>query len=676
MRISNRVLAASIVLAILVVAGPPRPAPAALFTHVMNTVGQAWGDYNNDGYSDIFGKSSYWTNDYANNPGNPFIAHDNALGGLTHTWNTSLGDYDNDGFLDAFGYIAGQLRGNQGGIPVIYRNDGGNGFTDVSNIIQPASLTPASVNRGHHVVDLNGDGFLDMYATSWVTTWVSYVGPPDRDVIWTNNGGNSYTHTWTSPSARNGKGSTHADFDRDGDQDVYVSNYWYDQNYLWVNNGFNGSSGLSNEAGSRGASISGHTQGSTFGDFNGDGDLDIFVANFDHGSNPELRFLISRGEAGGYKFTDVGRRGVVQVEPFDSGVSADFDNDGDLDLFTTTHGGYGNIRARLYANNGAGDEFQMSRVDESLGLLSMRSGTSHAAWGDYDNDGFVDLIADGKLWHNPGAANWPDNHYLKLKLKGGQGDNGLVNQAAIGAQVRVEVPGVGTVTRQVSGSTGQGMQNDLTIHLGLGNQTDPVDVEIFWPDGTTHVHPNVAVDQYLVIDIEEGGAPDCNFNRDSGCDVLDLDLLYTTTGHNLVNGVSADGLGKFDLNDDDVVNNLDIDEWLVLAGIDKGYETPFLRGDTDGLSGTSPDLRTVNLFDYNVMVGFFDPMGSRGPHGWSDGNFDGDVDIDISDYNALVGNFKISGGYGAAITAVPEPASAILLLAGLLAAMVARPRII
>lgn len=672
MRISKCVLSTSVVLAILVVAGLPRLAPAANFTHVMNTVGQAWGDYNNDGYSDIFGKSTYWTNDYANNPGNPFIEHPNALDGLTHTWNTSLGDYNNDGFIDAFGYIAGQLRGNEGGKPVIYQNDGGTGWTDVTSIVQPASLTPASVNRGHHVVDINGDGFLDMYATSWVTTWVNYIGPPDRDVMWTNSGGNSYSHTWTSPSARNGKGSTHCDFDRDGDQDIYVSNYWYDVNYLWVNNG---SGGLSEKAGAYGAAISGHTQGSTFGDFNNDGDFDIFVSNFDHASNPELRFLINGGEASDYRFTDVGKRGVIQLEPFDSGVPADFDNDGDLDLFTTTHGGYGNIRARLYANNGAGGEFQMSRVDESLGLLNMRSGTTHAAWGDFDNDGFVDLIADGKLWHNPGAARWPDNHYLKIKLKGGQGDNGLVNQAAIGAQVRVEVPGVGTVTRQVSGSTGQGMQNDLTVHLGLGTNTDPVDVEIFWPDGTTHVHSNVAVDQYLIIDIADGkGVPTCNFNGDSVCNEADLEAMYAAAGHNMVNGVSADGLGRYDLNHDDVVDNLDIDEWLVLAGTDKGYATPFLRGDTNGLDNMSPDVRQVNLFDYNVMAGFFDPLGERGPWKWSDGNFDGDTDIDISDYNALVGNFNVSGGYGAAITSVPEPAALMLLLVGLVAAMMTRRR--
>ena len=688
MQANNLHQAARFVLAILVFLGAPYATRGANFVKVMDTVGQSWADYNNDGYSDIFGKSSYWTNDYANNPdswdgipGTPFIEHANALGGLTHTWNTSVGDYNNDGFVDAFGYIAGQLRGNQGGIPVIYQNDGGSGFTDVSStVVKPANITPASVNRGHHLADFNGDGFLDMYATSWVTTWVTYIGPPDRDVIWMNDGGTSFSHTWSAPSPRNGKGSTHCDFDRDGDQDVYVSNYWYDANYLLVNEGFNGTTGLNNQP--RGAATSGHTQGSTFGDFNNDGDFDIFVANFDHGTNPESRFLLNSGSPNYTFFEDVGKRGIIQVEPFDSGVAADFDNDGDLDIFTTTHGGYGSIPARLYANNGDFDNFQFSHVGNDLGLAgvwtdgNLVSGTSHAAWGDYNNDGFLDLIADGRLWKNPGALNWPDNHYLKIKLEGGQGRWGLVNESAIGAQVRVNVPGLGTVTRQVSGSTGQGMQNDLTVHLGLGTNTDPVDVEIFWPDGNTQIISSVEVDQYLIVDIDGPidfvdppavAPPTCDLDVNSVCNVEDLNKLYEDTGYDLVNGVSDRVSLRYDFNSDGIVNNLDIDVWLDLAATANGYDSPYLRGDTAGLSGTSPDARDINLFDYNVMAGFFDPLGQRGPYLWSKGNFDGDGDIDLGDYNALVANFSLAGGYGAASTAVPEPTALLLFGLGCLA---------
>ena len=687
MQANNLSQAARFVLAILVLAGATKFSSAAeFFDPVMDTVGQSWADYNNDGYSDIFGKSSYWTNDYANNPdswfgvpGTPFIEHANALGGLTHTWNTAMGDFNNDGLVDATGYLGGQLNGNTGGTPVIYRNDGGDVWTDVtSTVVQPTSIAPESVNRGHHLADFDGDGFLDMYATSWVTVWVSYVGPPDRDTLWMNGGGTSLTHTWSAPAPRNAKGSTHCDFDRDGDQDVYVSNYWYDANFLLVNEGFNGSTGLNNQP--RGAGTSGHTQGSTFGDFNNDGEFDIFVSNFDHGPNPDSRFLLNSGGPN-YTFTNVGLKGIIQVEPFDSGVPADFDNDGDLDIFTTTNNGYGAIPARLYANNGDFDNFQFTHVGIEYGLagewsggqyhggVSLTSGTSHAAWGDYNNDGFLDLIADGTLWRNPGAENWPDNHYLKLKLQGGEGRWGTVNESAIGTQVRVNVPGLGTITRQVSGSTGQGMQNDLTVHLGLGTNTDPVDVEIFWPDGNTQILSNVAVDQYLIVDIDGPidsvappplPPPSCDLNVNSVCDAEDLDKLYEDAGYDLVNGVSSRGFERLDLNSDGVVNNLDIDVWLDLAATDSGYDSSYLRGDTIGLGSTFPDVRDINLFDYNVLAGFFDPLGLRGPYPWSMGNFDGDGDIDLSDYNSLTANFNLAAGYDAASTAVPEPAAILL----------------
>ena len=76
-----------------------------------------------------------------------------------------------------------------------------------------------------------------------------------------------------------------------------------------------------------------------------------------------------------------------------------------------------------------------------------------------------------------------------------------------------------------------------------------------------------------------------------------------------------------------------------------------------------PEVRSVRLFDYNVLAGFFDPNGDNGPYLWHDGNFDGDRDIDLSDYNFLAANFNPTG-YGPS-QAVPEPASVVLCLLGL-----------
>ena len=101
--------------------------------------------------------------------------------------------------------------------------------------------------------------------------------------------------------------------------------------------------------------------------------------------------------------------------------------------------------------------------------------TYQAAWADFDNDGYLDLTTGGKLFRNPGGT----NHWLKVHLAG----NGRANKSAIGAQVRIQLDKQ-VLTRQVEGATGQGNQNDLTMHFGLGSRTGPVKLEVRWPDGS------------------------------------------------------------------------------------------------------------------------------------------------------------------------------------------------
>ena len=120
-------------------------------------------------------------------------------------------------------------------------------------------------------------------------------------------------------------------------------------------------------------------------------------------------------------------------------------------------------------------------------------------------------------------------------------------------------------------------------------------------------------------------------------------------------------LEKYDLNDDGIVDNLDIDEWLASAATGDGYDSPYLRGDTD-LD------RDIDLTDFSGLAANFDPSNSSGPHPWEHGNFDGDSDVDLSDYNSLASNFS-AVGYGT--VAVPEPAAAVLALLALLLASAA-----
>ena len=116
--------------------------------------------------------------------------------------------------------------------------------------------------------------------------------------------------------------------------------------------------------------------------------------------------------------------------------------------------------------------------------------TYQAAWADFNNDGFLDLATGGRLYQNRGN----NNHWIKVRL---EGNGSTVNRAAIGAQVRIDLGGGIVLSREVEAGTGEGNQNDLTLHFGLGSRREPVTLEIAWPDGTKKMVSNVDVDQMI-----------------------------------------------------------------------------------------------------------------------------------------------------------------------------------
>lgn len=163
-------------------------------------------------------------------------------------------------------------------------------------------------------------------------------------------------------------------------------------------------------------------------------------------------------------------------------------------------------------------------------------------------------------------------------------------------------------------------------------------------------------------------SPMCDFNLDSACDVVDIDLMYQQG--NLVAGVSVSTGSLFDHNGDQLIDEDDLNIWLAEAATVNGYGygSPYLRGDTDNLGTTAPDIRTVDITDFNALSGNFLPVGDGDPTNgpfWYQGNFDGDNDIDITDFNLLASNFA-PDGYGAS-NAIPEPSSFILCVFGILA---------
>ena len=162
-------------------------------------------------------------------------------------------------------------------------------------------------------------------------------------------------------------------------------------------------------------------------------------------------------------------------ESYASPTFGDFDNDGFLDLFFTTvyAVGSGSIRNYPVLYRGKGDwKFEDVTVSQKVNELAP---TYQAAWADLDNDGDLDLCTAGRIFRNENAA---DGKWIKLKL---QGDGTQTNHSGIGAVVRINV-GNQVITRQVEGGTGEGNQNELTLHFGFGDlDADSITGEITWP---------------------------------------------------------------------------------------------------------------------------------------------------------------------------------------------------
>lgn len=442
----------------------------------------AWCDYDQDGWVDFLVYGKLWKNlrgqsfELQKTPGHM------SGGGV---W----GDCNNDGWPDVYMYITGHL----------FLNDGDGTFT-----LQDSFLINGSENHENCVAatwgDFDGDGYADLYLAGYEA---SFRGPISDDVILLTREGTTVESVWCDEQYI-ARGVTGCDFDRDSDYDLYVSNYRLSPNTLWVNDGsgvFQNRAAVYNvQSIERGWSGS-HSVGAHWADFDNDGYFDIFSANFSHrgtrwggdGIQPDSDFFRNRGPGGRYYFEDLGNCGVVWQESYASPACGDFDNDGFVDLFITTiystaSSGEQN-RCALFRNNG---DWTFSEVSSSAGLGVSIQATVQAAWADFDNDGFLDLMTAGKLYRNGGN----DNQWLKVKLI----DGGRSTLSNLGAQVII-TNGDLTHSRQVEGSVGQANANDPTLHFGLGKNPElPLTLEVRWTDGSRQMEVVREVNTLLKIE--------------------------------------------------------------------------------------------------------------------------------------------------------------------------------
>ena len=428
----------------------------------------AWADYNNDGWVDLCAGAVLWENEQ----GKGFEKGPTLGAGV-------FGDFDNDGFVDYFSWSQRSL----------FLNVKGESFRKVS-----VGQMSDCVCRGAACGDFNGDGYADIYVGGY-EDWGKGITYPDMILL--NDQGQSWEKAW-SESRYRARGVTCCDFDSDGDVDVYVSNYRLQPNVLWRNDGtgkFTDAAKSLNAVATWEGFAGGHSIGAAWGDFDDDGAIDLFAGNFAHddsrGHQPHSFFLRNSGAEKGYAFENKGQCGVHYQESYASPAAGDYDNDGDLDLFFTTVYGTASFGRKnhpaLYRNDGS---WKFVDVTAEAGLAQL-SPTYQAAWADFDNDGDLDLVSAGKLFVNQGNS----NSWLKVRLAG---DGKSINRSAIGSQVRIRLKDK-ILTRQVEAGTGEGNQNEMTLHFGLGACKGPVDLEILWAGGRRQKLGNIKVNQPLRV---------------------------------------------------------------------------------------------------------------------------------------------------------------------------------
>ncbi len=462
----------------------------------------AWADCNDDGFLDVF-NGNLWINGGDGTFANSTDSSGIDLGGGAGMW----GDYDNDGTIDLF--VArndDQLYRGLGdctfeNVTVASGIDDTQEFNSGDGAIDQNVPTPSAA-----WVDVDGDGTLDLFQANFLHFG---TGDSSLDKLWLNQGDGTFRDATAEMGlnqggGRAGRGAHPADWDNDGDMDIYVSNYRLHQNFAWQNDG-DGFRGIQNDSllgGYRNASggttsYYGHTIGSVWGDVDNDGDLDLFAANLAHprfySFSDKSMFLrnelVETGEAG---WTDVRwEAGMLYQETDSSPILFDVDNDGDLDLFYTAV--YPARPSYLYRNNG----------DWTFSMVSYPAGTwIWNGWGvaaaDYDNDGDMDIYG-GKLLRNDNldVGNW-----IKVEAVG-NGDGGT-NVSGIGARVYVTTA-AGTQMREVTSGVGVGNQMPLRQHVGIGEAAS-ADVRVEFPiSGATVEVSGVSTGTWLRVS-EDGSS--------------------------------------------------------------------------------------------------------------------------------------------------------------------------
>jgi hypothetical protein len=499
------------------------------------TGGVAVFDYNNDGLLDIFFTNgaeipslkktnpSFYNRLFRNNGDGTFtdVTEKAGLAGVGYSMGVAAGDYDNDGFVDL--YVAGFNR-NQ-----LFHNNGDGTFTDVTEKTGVSGIIPGlgklwSVAAGW--IDYNNDGLLDLFVVNYLDYSISsahscrtdniveycspgeYGGTPN--ILYRNNGDGTFTdvsqQSHVSKYAGKGMGVAFADYDGDGFTDIFVSNDTF-PDFLLHNNGDGTFTDVALDAGvaynENGKTVAG--MGTDFRDIDNDGRPDIFHAAMYGDTFPLYRNL------GNGQFEDVtdatGLAAMTsRLTAWGTGIF-DFANDGNKDIFVAgsaildnsmevNHKPYP-LPNGLFRNLG---NMLFKDVSAQVGQgFSAPAAHRGAAFGDLDNNGKMDIVvtvlnAKPQLLMNRSPNH---NHWIILKLRGVAD-----NRDGLGTKVKITTAS-GVQFNQATTAVGYNSSSDKRVHFGLGNTTVVDRIELAWPTGVKQELKSVKADQILTI-VESG----------------------------------------------------------------------------------------------------------------------------------------------------------------------------
>jgi hypothetical protein len=501
--------------------------------------GVALLDYDNDGYLDVYFVNGaaipslqkedprYWNRLYHNNRDGTFtdVTARAGVAGEGFGMGAAVGDYDNDGWPDI--YVVSTTR-NQ-----LFHNNRDGTFADVTakagvggGVLDGKKMWSVSALW----IDYNNDGHLDLFVSNYCKWEVnrdpvcgprpeqrSYCHPkhysPLPDTLYRNNGDGTFTdvsaETGIAKHYGKGMGAAMADYDGDGYMDIFVANDTR-PNFLFHNIGGKRFEEVAFESGvaypESASAISG--MGADFRDVDNDGRPDLWHTAIENESFPLYQ---NRGNGEFIEMTDKSMLTRTRnMSGWSNGIF-DFDNDGWKDLFVARGNVLDNVA--MFSNR---QYPEPNTVFRSLGNgkfqdVSGEAGPDFqqasphrgAAFGDLDNDGRVDVVltvlnGKAKYFHNISANG---NHWILLKLAGVKS-----NRMGLGAQVRVTTADGVKQYNEATTGVGYACSSDPRVHFGLGKSKIIREIEIRWPSGIRQVLRDVAADQVLEIEERAGAA--------------------------------------------------------------------------------------------------------------------------------------------------------------------------